>query len=178
MDMIKHAQDVKAFIRQLGCANDIVDDIAQETFLRAERGKTQFRGDANMKSWLCKIALNLARDHFRREARSPETTGDEDHFETAPASDATAEEKLLEVEMTSCIREFLARLPAPQYNVVALFDLGGFTHDEVAQELGISVNNSRVLLHRGRERLRKAMAEGCDLSFDSDAIPCQRRHPS
>ena len=77
--------------------------------------------------------------------------------------------------MAACVGEFLFQLPQPQHDVLALHDMAGLTHPEIAGVLGISVANSRVLLHRGRAALREILRQNCELSFDGDGIPCERK---
>jgi len=175
IDIAKHQRAVQGFVLRLVGNETLAEDLTQETFLRVERSISQHRGEASEYSWLCAIALNLVRDHFRSVGRTPEITTDEAVLEVIPAGDKDAEQTLLLAEMSSCIAEFLTRLPQPQYNVVTLYDMAGLSHHEIATQLDISESNSRVLLHRGRSALREIMKQGCDLSFGDDAIPCERR---
>jgi RNA polymerase sigma-70 factor (ECF subfamily) len=165
---------VRAFaLRHVG-DEALADDLTQETFLRAERSRSSYRGEASERSWLCAIALNLIRDHYRAAARVPEKT-------TAPqvldgvSSDEDGERALLESEMAACVGEFLLQLPQPQHDVLASHDMAGLTHPEIAAALDLSVANSRVLLHRGRTVLRKILEQDCTLSFDGDGVPCERK---
>ncbi len=175
--MTKHRRSVQGFVLRLVGSDALAEDLTQETFLRVERSTSQYRGEASEYSWLCAIALNLVRDHFRSVGRTPEIISDETVLEVIPTGDKDAEQTLLLAEMSSCIAEFLTRLPSPQYNVVALYDMAGLSHREIATRLDISESNSRVLLHRGRSALREIMKQGCDLSFGDDVIPCERHSP-
>ncbi len=83
----------------------------------------------------------------------------------------------LKKEMSGCIGEYLIRLPQPQREVVALHDMAGLTHKEIAAQLDLSEANARVLLHRGRAAFRKILEEHCVLTLGEDAIPCERRPP-
>lgn len=60
---------------------------------------------------------------------------------------------------------------------VALHDQQEFTHEEIASVLGISVANSRVLVHRGHAALRRLVEANCVVSIGSDPVPCERREP-
>ena len=171
VDLTQHRKAVQGFVLRLVGSDPLAEDLTQETFLRVQRSASQHRGEASEYSWLCSIALNLVRDHFRSIGRTPEMTSDEG----IPSGGDDAEQALLQAEMSSCIGEFLARLPQPQYDVVALYDMAGLNHHEITARLDISESNSRVLLHRGRAALREIIKQGCDLSFGKDVIPCARR---
>jgi RNA polymerase sigma-70 factor, ECF subfamily len=165
---------IRGFVLRMVGNDALAEDLTQETFLRAYRSLNGYRGEASEYSWLCSIALNLVRDHFRSAGRLPEMITDADTMEMVPSTDDNAEQALLQAEMSNCVAEFLTRLPQPQYEVVVLYEMGGFNHQEIGAQLGISEPNSRVLLHRGRVALREMLKQGCSLSFGSDAILCER----
>ena len=172
-----HRDAVRGFVRRLVRDEAVADDVTQETFLRAQRSSSPHRGAASEKSWLCAIALNLVRDRYRAAARGREVPTDVGVLE-AVASGSDAEQEVLQAEMSACIGEHLLQLPRPQYEVVALHDMGGFTHREIAALLGLTEGHSRVVLHRGRAALREILERNCILSLDGDPVPCERRPPS
>jgi RNA polymerase sigma-70 factor (ECF subfamily) len=152
----------------------LADDLTQETFLRAQRSIRTYRGEASRRSWLFTIALNVVRDQFRALRRAPDSTS-LDSAAPQASPDCGGERAVLESEMASCIGEYLLKLPRIQHDVVALHDMAELTHAEIAATLGVSVANSRVLLHRGHAALREMLEQNCHLSFDGDAIPCERK---
>lgn len=168
---------VRGFVLRLVGDEALAEDLTQETFLRAQRRAGTYRGESAVASWLCAIALNLVRDHFRAQSRLPDALSDDQALDEVPFDGEDAEQALLQAEMSACIGEFLARLPRPQYDVVALHDMAGFRHREVAALLDLTTANARVLLHRGRAALRRIMEENCVLSFGDDSVPCERRPP-
>jgi RNA polymerase sigma-70 factor (ECF subfamily) len=152
--MTEHRPLVRAFaLRHVG-DEALADDLTQETFLRAERSRSSYRGEASERSWATTTA--------------PQTLD-------SASSDEDGEHALLESEMAACVGEFLLQLPQPQHDVLALHDMAGLTHPEIAVVLDISVANSRVLLHRGRSVLREILKQNCTLAFDGDDIPCERK---
>lgn len=167
-------ESVRAFVGRLVGDPTLAEDLTQEAFARAHRSRSAFRGEASETSWLCAIALNVVRDHFRAAARLPDLAGDEGVLFTL-RDDRDLEKDLLEREMASCIREYLLRLPDAQRDVVALHDVAGLTHREVGLVFGISEGHSRVLLHRGRSALKALLKDNCVLSFNDDALPCERK---
>jgi len=162
---------VRAFLLKLIGDPSLVDDLVQETLIRAYKSKAGFKGDASRTSWLCAIALNVMRDHFRATARRPNQVSDLKTL-LVLRSGEVLEDDFLQREMDSCIRQYVFRLPERQRDVVALHDIAGLTHREVSSVLGISQSNSRIMLHRGRAALKLLLEENCVLRFD-DSIPCQ-----
>ena len=165
---------VRRFLLRLVGDEALAEDLVQEVFLRAQRTQSRHRGEASERSWLCAIALNLIRDHYRAAGRVPDTTSKPQVLDGV-GSGEDGERALLESEMAACVGEFLLDLPQPQHDVLALHDMAGLTHPEIAVVLDISVANSRVLLHRGRSVLREILKQNCTLAFDGDDIPCERK---
>jgi RNA polymerase sigma-70 factor (ECF subfamily) len=175
-ELTKHRDAVKGFVLRLVRDEALAEDLAQETFVRAQRATETRRGEASDRSWLCAITLNLVRDHFRVAKRRPLPVSDPELVERISSNDDT-EQTLMKAEMSACIAEYALELPKSQYKVVVLHDTVELPHDEIAALLGISVANSRVLLHRGRAALRHILQQHCILSLDGDAIPCERQPP-
>lgn len=165
---------VRACIGKLVSDRVLADDLTQDTLARIQRSRTSHRGDASERTWLCAIAHNVVRDHFRSAAKQPRISNDPTDLERQ-ASDEDIEKTLMKAEMSSCIAELIARLPKKQGDVVAFYDMIGLCHEEIAAALGISVENSRVLLHRGRNALKTLLEANCHLSIGKGEICCERR---
>lgn len=164
--------NLRRFVIRLVGDGTLADDIVQEALLRAHRASAGFSERANRRTWLAVIALNVTRDHFRRASTRLEgAVADVGTLAGAPST-GDAEHTLMEHEMGACITAHLMALPERQREVLALHDMEGADHAEVAAVLGISEGNARVLLHRARAALRTRLSEHCRLSFGSDAIPC------
>jgi len=159
------------------------EDVAQETWLAALRGVERFEGRASLKTWLFRILANRARTRATREARtipfsalahteldrsepavSPDRfRGPDDdrwpgHWLLRPTT-ALPEEELLSAELTGHIRVAVDQLPPAQREVVTLRDIEGFDADEVCRLLALTDANQRVLLHRGRSKVRAALEQ-------------------
>jgi len=134
----------------------------QETYLRAWKGLKGFRGDAQFSTWLYRITANTAYTTVKRRRRHRADALDamlHDPVETR--IDAQPEESAEQSEMLARLSGALEHL-APKLRVlVVLKDVYGLSHEEIADELGISVAAAKVRLHRGRKRLR-------DLLYDED----------
>ena len=164
--------NLRRFVIRLVGNDTLADDIVQEALLRAHRANAGFSGRANRQTWLAAIALNVTRDHFRRASTRLEgAVADEEALARMPSGEDT-EHTLMEHEMGVCITAHLMALPDRQREVLALHDIEGADHAEVAAALGIGEGSARVLLHRARAALRARLREHCHLSFGGDAIPC------
>ncbi len=164
--------------------SEVAAEIVQETWVAALRGLQGFEGRSSLRTWVFTILANCARRRAKMEARSAPLSslealrGEEselDCFFTANHSrwascwttintrwDALPEDALTTQEAESAMMEALRSLPPSQSAVIALRDLEGLSSDEVCSLLGLSVGNQRVLLHRARLAIRRALLEVLD----------------
>lgn len=129
------------------CGNEEdADDLTQDTFLKAIERYDQFRGDANVRTWLTRIAINIFRDSKRRE-RFHESL--DLGTILCPAQDP--ERTIIRKELQWCVRHVLYyHVPEEQKIVLLLRDIYGHSYQEVADILGISLAAVKSRLHRGR----------------------------
>lgn len=142
-------------------------DLTQETFLRAFQSIHQFRGDADLRTWIYRIAINQARNRWRWwRRRRREATVSLDVSEgplkepliARLASQANSpEEETLERERQSMLRSALRSLSQAYRETVILRDIEGFSYDEIASTLDISVGTVKSRLARGRQELRRKL---------------------
>ena len=133
------------------------EDLTQEAFLKAYRGWSSFRGEASPSTWILRIAQNLVRDRYRRDARGigartvPLTDRMADTATEPGAAPAQAAEQRQSEE---CVRRCVHELVEPYRQVVYLHDLLGLPNPEIAALLGTSVEAVKMRVHRGREQFR------------------------
>jgi RNA polymerase sigma-70 factor, ECF subfamily len=150
------------------------EEVVQEAWLGVLRGLDRFEGRAQLRTWVFRILVNVARRHGTREARmSAELAGptvdparfrgDDDpewpgHWrdEAAPAGWGP-EPALLAAEFRDVLAAALGGLPGRQRAVVELRDVHGLDAQEVCELLDLTPDNQRVLLHRGRAHLRAVL---------------------
>ena len=145
----------------------IAEEVVQETWLSVVRGIGGFEGRSTLRTWLFSIVANGARRTGARERRQTPTDFDDDRSGldgrfgrggqwTSPpvpwADDSV--ERIAAAQVVASIRECFATLPEAQRQAVLLRDFEGLSSSEVCDLLGISEGNLRVLLHRGRARMR------------------------
>ena len=146
----------------------VAQEVTQDTWLAVFRGIDRFEGRSSFKSWLFSILLNRARSAARREDRAgrPDSTIGEERFDAngawaqppEPWADR-AVDRLVAAQLSTRVHDLLAMLPEAQRQVVVLTDVEEVPPAEVASMLGLTEGNRRVLLHRGRARLRQLLAE-------------------
>jgi len=145
----------------------VAEEVVQDTWLAVLRGLDGFEGRSSLRTWVFRILVNQARTTGTREHRSvpvadPEPAVDPSRFDASGGwADPperwieTAEERVEAGKLADRIRARIDELPARQRQVVILRDIEEMSSDEVCAVLAISDANQRVLLHRGRSRLRQ-----------------------
>ena len=124
-----------------------VEEATQDVFVQAWRDLPRFRGDAQLFTWLYRIAVNEAL--MRRRRKRPETQELDERIAAAPDPEPGLQDLL--------VRE-LARLPFEYRAAIVLRDVEGLSNAEVARALGISVAAAKSRIHRGRMQIRDALA--------------------
>ena len=142
-------------------------DLTQETFLRAFQSIDRFRGEADLRTWIYRIAINQARNRWRwwRRRRRESTVsldatqGDSNQtlLATLAESAANPEQETLAHEREVALRAALGKLGQSYREAVILRDIEGFTYEEIATTLGINVGTVKSRLARGRQELRRKL---------------------
>ena len=173
----------------------VAEELVQETWMAVLTGIGRFEGRSSVKTWLFKILTNKAKTRALRERRTIPFSAFDAHDHTEePAVEATRflpashsqwpghwatppqpwsmgpEGTALDRETLTVLRRALEDLPRSQRVVVALRDVHGWPAAEVCTALDLSEANQRVLLHRGRSRLRAVLER-----YFADADPGERR---
>jgi RNA polymerase sigma-70 factor (ECF subfamily) len=145
----------------------VAEEVTQDTWLAVLRGVERFEGRSSLKTWLFHILLNRARTAATREQRAgrPDEAIIEDRFDKSGAWAAPPEpwtdrvdDRLVAEHLATRVQKLLPELPDSQRQAVMLRDVEGLPPGEVAGIIGVSDANQRVLLHRGRARLRQLLA--------------------
>jgi uncharacterized protein len=123
------------------------EDVVQEALLRAYLSLSQLRDPARFGSWLCGIAVNVAKMRLRRRAV-------ETRVVVEPASDGGIEER----ELLELVRDAVEILPSGQRDAVLMHYVDGLSCEEISAVLGTSPGAIRVRLHRARQQLREQLA--------------------
>jgi RNA polymerase sigma-70 factor, ECF subfamily len=142
-------------------------DLTQETFLRAFQSIDRFRGEADLRTWIYRIAINQARNRWRwwRRRRRDSTvsldaaTGHANQplIATLAESSDNPEQKALAHERELALRAALQKLGGAYRETVILRDIEGFSYEEIAATLGVNVGTVKSRLARGRQELRRRL---------------------
>ena len=163
------------------------EDLTQITFGKVAQALPEFRGEAEISTWLHRMAINTALDWLRsrpaHEAKLnvplPDAADEEATRALAIAAAVdpplSPEQEVAHKDMHDCIRAEIVKLPAAYRDVLALSFLGQLDDEQIAETLGITLNNAKVRLHRARHEFKKIIESRCD--FYKNELSCKPASP-
>jgi RNA polymerase sigma-70 factor, ECF subfamily len=158
---IVHEQNARIFNTVYSILGDEADaeDVVQEVFLRAYQSLRGFRGNADISTWLYRIAMNAVSDHMRKNGRNarmcgPLNAGEQETLERALRDGDNPENLYCKKELGETVQKALAGLPAKMRMVLVLKEFNGYSYKEISKILGISIGTVESRLYRAREMLR------------------------
>ena len=153
----RHAPHIDVVVRRLvGHDPDLAADVAQEVWIQIFRALPSFRGDAQFGTWAHRIAVNRTLNALRRTKR---TSAIEVEVDDECASVEPEAERAL---LAASIEEAANKLSPGARTVFLLHDVEGYTHEEIATELGITAGGSKSQLFKARAKLRVLLAHMVD----------------
>jgi RNA polymerase sigma-70 factor (ECF subfamily) len=152
----QHAPHIDAVVRRLTGDPDLAQDIAQEVWIQIFRALPSYRGESQFGTWAHRIAVNRTLNALRRTRRMAkvETEMEEDTVSVEPVGDRSM--------LRATIDAAAARLSPGARTVFLMHDVEGYTHEEIAAELGITPGGSKSQLFKARARLRRLLAHLVD----------------
>jgi len=153
----RHAPHIDLVVRRLvGGDAELAADIAQEVWIQIFRALPSYRGDSQFSTWAHRIAVNRTLNALRKTRRlaNVETEVQEDTISVEQDPDRTF--------VAQSIEEATAKLSPGARAVFTLHDVEGYTHEEIAEQLGITTGGSKSQLFKARARLRKYLAHLVD----------------
>ena len=161
--VIKYQRRIQRLIGRMVRDVDLVEDIAQETFIRAYRALHQFRGDAQFYTWLYRIAVNTAKKFLMELKRDPTVSdnafkSDDDSDETSwagnePIADETPESVLAAKEIATAVNTALAALPEDLRQALVLREIEGLSYEDIAEVMNCPIGTVRSRIFRAREAI-------------------------
>ncbi len=144
----EHERRVRSVLRRLLDDDRDVEEATQDVFVQAWRKLPEFRGDAQVSTWLYRIAVNEALQRRRRRG-----------VQVTELDIALAEPEREDVDLRNFLLGCLRRLPIELRAAVVLRDVEGLSNEEVAQVLGVTLAAAKSRIHRGRMQVRAALEE-------------------
>jgi RNA polymerase sigma-70 factor (ECF subfamily) len=160
--VIKYQRRIQRLIGRMVRDVDLVEDIAQETFIRAYRALHQLRGDAQFYTWLYRIAVNTAKKALMELKRDPTVsesffkTDDEDETKSPgnePTSDETPESVFAAKEIAAVVNAAISDLPEDLRQAVTLREIEGLSYEEISVVMNCPIGTVRSRIFRAREAI-------------------------
>ncbi len=155
--VLDHLPAALRFATRLTGDADRGEDLVQESLLRVVRRWASFRGEAEFRTWLFRIVINVFRDRLR-VSTFPALSIDETELETVDTSNPEPPAMVMAAELERLVAQEISRLPHRQREVLVLIVFEGMSSSEVAKVVGISVGNVHSTLSAARSRLRDRLA--------------------
>jgi RNA polymerase sigma-70 factor (ECF subfamily) len=161
--VIKYQRRIQRLIGRMVRDVDLVEDIAQETFIRAYRALHQFRGDSQFYTWLYRIAVNTAKKFLLELKRDPtvsesafKSTDEDDETSWSgiePTSDETPESVLAAKEIAVVVSAALEALPEDLKQALSLREIEGMSYEEISALMNCPIGTVRSRIFRAREAI-------------------------
>jgi RNA polymerase sigma-70 factor (ECF subfamily) len=165
--VLRYSVDIYAVLFRLTQDAEEAADLTQETFLSALKAIKKFRGEADLKTWLVRIAINESRNRFRwwkRRRRektvsldAPVGESEQTFCDTVSSNSANPEETILRRERETQLSKALSDLPEIFREAVVLCDIEGLSYEEIASALEVNIGTVKSRIARGREELRRKL---------------------
>lgn len=155
---VAHAPRIDAVVRRLVGDPDQAADIAQEVWIQIFRALPSWRGDSQFSTWAHRIAVNRTLNALRSVRRIAKLEVDMEDDTVA------VDEDMDRSFLAQSIDEAVQKLSPGARAVFVLHDIEGYTHEEIAQELGITSGGSKSQLFKARAKLRRLLAHLVDVS--------------
>ncbi len=137
------------------CGRQEAEELSQEVFLRAFRGLENFRGDAQLSTWMYRLAVNAALSHASRHQARERRHVSDDVLGDLPAAHTAEGDPQLRQQLNNALEQ----LPPGYRAVLVLHDVEGLQHDEIAEILGCRVGTSKSQLHKARAEMRRRLSK-------------------
>ena len=146
---------VYRYIRSISRDELLAEEVTQETFFKALKKIDQFRGDCDVRVWLCQIAKNTLYDHLKKQKK--QLSGDEQLDAIEGDGGELLEEKLAQRSLAMEIHKVLHGLSEPYKEVFSLRTFGELKFSEIGMLFGKSENWARVTYYRARVKIREEL---------------------
>ena len=147
-------RDVELYLRAICRDETLAEDLTEQVFFRALKALPTFRGDCDIRSWLCAMARNAYLSHLRKE--KPAENIDDIQI---PDPRISVEEQIADQEQAMAIHRILHDLPEPYKEVFSLRIFGQLSFADIGSLFGRTANWACVTYHRARQKIQSEMEE-------------------
>ncbi len=163
---------------------DDAEDLMQEVFIKVFNSLRTFKGDAQVSTWIYKIATNTAIDMLKsfsyRKVKNKVTSLDyieplKLHARLENNQETDLEYNLLKQEMNQCIADYINKLPDNYRMIFLLREYDNLSFEEITEITGISFDNVKIRLHRAKKKLHELLLNNCSHYYDDYSnLSCDR----
>jgi RNA polymerase sigma-70 factor (ECF subfamily) len=166
----KYQRRVSRLVARFVRSEAEVEDIVQESFIKAYRALASFRGDSAFYTWLYRIAVNTAKNHLVSASKRPislsqfEKNDDDDFQEDIFMSDAaTPESELITKQIAETVNKSMNELPADLREAIMLREIEGMSYEDIAEAMGCPIGTVRSRIFRAREAISEKIKPMLDV---------------
>ena len=166
----KYQRRVSRLVSRFVRSEAEVEDIVQESFIKAYRALASFRGDSAFYTWLYRIAVNTAKNHLVAASKRPismtqfEKNDDDDFEEDSFMSDATTpESELVTKQIAETVNKTMDELPADLREAIMLREIEGMSYEDIAEAMGCPIGTVRSRIFRAREAISQKIKPMLDV---------------
>ncbi len=182
----KYYKKILSYLTRL-VGHQEAEEVAQIVFEKISQNLNGFKGESKLSTWIYRVATNAGLDKLKSSSykhsqsgplaplliHAPET---ESTVAESTAAQNSPDKKIIRGEMNECIREFVDRLSPDYRTIITLSELEGFTNKEIAEILQISLETTKIRLHRARVKLKEGLESGCNFYHDDRSeLACDRK---
>jgi len=171
------------YVSRMVDPND-AEDITQDVFNKVNRGLGGFQEKSKISTWIYRIATNTAIDRLRSttykyatgQNTAEDATDPEDQSVCGYHEPSASDQVVIRKEMGECVQEYIDNLPPDYKTIITLSELDDLTNKEIAEILGISLENVKIRLHRARSKLKTTLNEACVFYHnEQNVLACDRK---
>ncbi len=166
----KYQRRVSRLVSRFVRSDSEVEDIVQESFIKAYRALGSFRGDSAFYTWLYRIAVNTAKNYLVAASKRPisltqfEKNDDDDFEEDHFMSDAaTPESELITKQIAETVNKTMNELPADLREAIMLREIEGMSYEDIADSMGCPIGTVRSRIFRAREAISQKIKPMLDV---------------
>ncbi|QIZ75689.1 RNA polymerase sigma factor SigZ [Ferrimonas lipolytica] len=160
---LEHKKRLHGYIAKQLQDPTLADDILQEVFIKAHGQQRQLQSTENIGAWLFRIAHNTMMDHFRQQKTQQQLSEDLVAVEADQA-------ELSHQQLAQCLEPLINELPEKYQAPLKLAELGNYSQQQVADELGLSLSGAKSRIQRGREKLKQNLTRCCDIEVGRGGV--------